>query len=110
MIAFVFFLMRLPPPRFTLFPYPTLFRSRVPGGVVGVLACHAGHDVVRGEDARAARKESRQDRFLERAALLPRGSRILRSEEHTSELQSHSDIVCRLLLDNKNTRMSATLR
>src|SRR5438132_10683478 len=69
-----------PPPRSTLFPYTTLFRSH--------------HDVHRDEIG------------LELPVLLDRlGSRQLkRSEEHTSELQSHSDLVCRLLLEKKKTR------
>src|SRR5437588_7008046 len=60
------------PPRSTLFPYTTLFRSR-PGG------------------APPPRRRTRC------AAARP-----ARSEEHTSELQSHSDLVCRLLLEKKN--------
>src|SRR5215204_6836456 len=68
---FFFFLMIRRPPRSTLFPYTTLFRS--PGG-----DCHGtGHG-------------------REHVA-----SRCGRSEEHTSELQSHSDLVCRLLLEKK---------
>src|SRR5947207_5501441 len=67
-----------PPPRSTLFPYTTLFRSRpcVPVGDVQVGAAHAG-------------MPHRDQDFARR------------SEEHTSELQSHSDLVCRLLLEKK---------
>src|SRR5260221_2413293 len=72
---FFFFLMIRRPPRSTLFPYTTLFRSRL--GSVG-----------RSEGA---------DGSVGQAGLLD-----LRSEEHTSELQSHSDLVCRLLLEKKN--------
>src|SRR5437588_9786206 len=70
------------PPRSTLFPYTTLFRSRggLPGGAPAV---HQVHGTV----------------LLDLPAKLSR-----RSEEHTSELQSHSDLVCRLLLEKKNTR------
>src|SRR5438034_3714029 len=73
-----------PPPRSTLFPYTTLFRSvrRVERGVE-MLRC--GPRVVDG---------------------LPREPP--RSEEHTSELQSHSDLVCRLLLEKKNSRLALT--
>src|SRR5438034_1555049 len=63
------------PPRSTLFPYTTLFRS-----------------------AGAERGRCRRTAALLPDAL-PQGSR--RSEEHTSELQSHSDLVCRLLLEKK---------
>src|SRR4051812_11222058 len=70
-----FFLRIRPPPRSTLFPYTTLFRS--------------------GRSDR--RKPEQRDRS--RAA----GRRGLRSEEHTSELQSHVNLVCRLLLEKKKT-------
>src|SRR5438034_7190366 len=80
-----FCIMRRRPPSSTLFPYTTLFRS--------------------------------PDVFLALAALIALGlfvggvfegcvrdaMRPVRSEEHTSELQSHSDLVCRLLLEKKNT-------
>src|SRR3982750_4934795 len=72
-LFFVFFLMIRRPPRSTLFPYTTLFRS-VPA-------------------AGAARLDS------EGGARPARG--VARSEEHTSELQSRSDLVCRLLLEKK---------
>src|SRR5438034_5473252 len=69
------------PPRSTLFPYTTLFRSRC-----GAL-CRVPSMPPRGPQCRP------------RPA---RGShRCRRSEEHTSELQSHSDLVCRLLLEKK---------
>src|SRR2546430_13486527 len=82
------------PPRSTLFPYPTLFRSQ--GVRVRAAArLHVGdalgvRDVADVEDADAAQP------------VLTRGvGHALRSEEHTSELQSQSNIVCRLLLDKK---------
>src|SRR2546430_7602701 len=83
------------PPRSTLFPYTTLFRSHQAGpGVVG------GNDAGEGEDARAdhcADAEGNQrpgsEGALQRVAV--------RSEEHTSELQSQSNLVCRLLLEKK---------
>src|SRR5438034_1787739 len=74
------------PPRSTLFPYTTLFRS---GGL------HRGAGGVR-----HARALSVQRARSTRGLLLRQGS--ARSEEHTSELQSHSDLVCRLLLEKKN--------
>src|SRR5260221_2322603 len=70
------------PPRSTLFPYTTLFRS--PGG---------SHDLIRRILDRP---------MVERGELHIRHRTIKdRSEEHTSELQSHSDLVCRLLLEKK---------
>src|SRR5438034_7421232 len=74
------------PPRSTLFPYTTLFRSW--GDARGV---------VRGpETAGTESDEAYVDRLLER------------SEEHTSELQSHSDLVCRLLLEKKKIKGKPT--
>src|SRR2546427_2368381 len=84
------------PPRSTLFPYTTLFRSRCLGGVEGGL----------GRDTReAATRVDRQVSLPGRnrdSQIQSRGG--LRSEEHTSELQSQSNIVCRLLLEKKKKR------
>src|SRR2546430_11396117 len=82
------------PPRSTLFPYTTLFRSRVV------------HDA----DAAPAPRGAREDA---RCRLHARGDGDdVRSEEHTSELQSQSNLVCRLLLEKKKkalTRSTASL-
>src|SRR5438132_14329926 len=76
---FFFFLMIRRPPRSTLFPYTTLFRSRgIAPGRGSRTACRARLHRVQGE--------------------------ARRSEEHTSELQSHSDLVCRLLLEKKKKK------
>src|SRR5215204_7011127 len=77
-ILVFFFLMIRRSPRATLFPYTTLFRSRfraVPGPLAPSRPCSTW-----------PRRESR-------------------SEEHTSELQSHSDLVCRLLLEKKKKKV-----
>src|SRR2546427_5699457 len=80
------------PPRSTLFPYTTLFRSRV--------------------RSRLLTRETRSDSaFCRRAAhsqVLRAGvrRRSMRSEEHTSELQSQSNLVCRLLLEKKKKSSS----
>src|SRR2546430_8432555 len=88
------------PPRSTLFPYTTLFRSpvqRVPS------PCPQP----RAPEGRAAhRSRGRRIAGRRRCASLPEGSkksrsRPPRSEEHTSELQSQSNLVCRLLLEKK---------
>src|SRR2546430_6434071 len=80
------------PPRSTLFPYTTLFRSVVEDRVGGQRAEErAAHRV-----DRAGRAERRSDRALETPQIL-----LVRSEEHTSELQSQSNLVCRLLLEKK---------
>src|SRR4051812_49794924 len=91
------------PPRSTLFPYTTLFRSgqrlgvghHVAGTPVDSVFVHAGR-------ARAAvapvTGRPGGARYRPRASLRPCRSR---SEEHTSELQSHVNLVCRLLLEKK---------
>src|SRR2546430_9253399 len=80
------------PPRSTLFPYTTLFRST--------------HGPRRGGDAAGVARQAVADRFEVR--VIPGVGRVHvgadgdeRSEEHTSELQSQSNIVCRLLLEKK---------
>src|SRR5260221_6354228 len=80
-----FFLMIRRPPRSTLFPYTTLFRSPMSA-------------TARARDSASWRLE--KELVIESVDL--GGRRIIRSEEHTSELQSHSDLVCRLLLEKKN--------
>src|SRR5438132_12321201 len=79
---FLFFLMIRRPPRSTLFPYTTLFRS------------------VDSRDDGKRRVMNGLDRVVQRG---DEGA-IERSEEHTSELQSHSDLVCRLLLEKKKKK------
>src|SRR5260221_2823670 len=74
------------PPRSTLFPYTTLFRSRIIGERVELAQ---GVRLVAGGQTR------------QRPIQSGRGNVGTRSEEHTSELQSHSDLVCRLLLEKK---------
>src|SRR2546422_3790442 len=80
------------PPRSTLFPYTTLFRSRVE---------------VRGE----RREALAQRRLLQPARELDDpGKPGVRSEEHTSELQSRLHLVCRLLLEKKKKRKKESQR
>src|SRR5260370_9933707 len=83
------------PPRSTLFPYTTLFRS----------LC-AGRGAERDERTRPRETGKREARGYHRAGagLYPRASRFPRSEEHTSELQSHLNLVCRLLLEKKKAK------
>src|SRR2546427_8113534 len=86
-----FFLMIRRPPRSTLFPYTTLFRSRHRDGAV-----RANEPSVRRAAARSGRIEKDQ-RHAGPSGRQP----AQRSEEHTSELQSQSNLVCRLLLEKK---------
>src|SRR5260221_7584411 len=95
------------PPRSTLFPYTTLFRSPDDAGSVGGLAGHAG--VVQAEFARPELHDpvGLLDVVGRRLPGLPEPAN--RSEEHTSELQSHSDLVCRLLLEKKKKTQRYTI-
>src|SRR6201986_5575871 len=80
LFSLFFFLMIRRPPRSTLFPYTTLFRS-------------SASSPCSGSSRYASRRQGR-----------PRA----RSEEHTSELQSHLNLVCRLLLEKKQMRTKVT--
>src|SRR5690349_24240165 len=83
------------PPTSTLFPYTTLFRSM-----------EESADLTRGERGRVNVEVGlvRQQGVLQRGGRARDGSAIrVRSEEHTSELQSRRDLVCRLLLEKKIT-------
>src|SRR3712207_8446519 len=91
-----FFLMIRRPPRSTLFPYTTLFRSRAaapPGPTAPRAAGPAG--------GRLPRRLLRLSRRRDAAAVAQRPGVGGRSEEHTSELQSRQYLVCRLLLEKK---------
>src|SRR2546430_16832431 len=85
-LFFFFFLMIRRPPRSTLFPYTTLFRSFF---------------------ALAARRAVQIENAVDAGAFAPFDGSVeplpARSEEHTSELQSQSNLVCRLLLEKKKT-------
>src|SRR2546426_9301983 len=82
------------PPRSTLFPYTTLFRSR--GGDPAARARREKPRAAGGGDRVVRAGPGARSRF-ERRVVLPRR----RSEEHTSELQSPCNLVCRLLLEKK---------
>src|SRR2546430_11272122 len=82
------------PPRSTLFPYTTLFRSW------GTTA-PSGSETVPRNSAPCAANEKSEDRRSE-----TRTAGMARSEEHTSELQSQSNLVCRLLLEKKKIEMT----
>src|SRR2546427_9146795 len=87
------------PPRSTLFPYTTLFRS------------HLGRKFRFGKPHYRALQIAGQDTHLNFFKPLDRLFELLRSEEHTSELQSQSNLVCRLLLEKKKyTKHTSTGR
>src|SRR2546421_11586200 len=84
--CFFFFLMIRRPPRSTLFPYTTLFRSRL----------SSRRARLGGEAVSASRSYD--------IVIIGSGAGGGRSEEHASELQSRSDLVCRLLLEKKKNK------
>src|SRR5690625_6470697 len=91
--------MRRRPPRSTLFPYTTLFRSAVEG------VCEAEVDRALGTQPAPCPRQARTMRAPgARAPVDIGGDRGERSEEHTSELQSRGHLVCRLLLEKKKNK------
>src|SRR5205807_7820646 len=106
---FFFFLMLRPPPRSTLFPYTTLFRS------AALRAATSSMPAAKPSPKTLAPRQSRADPTIESASC-PRNTPALnratqeRSEEHTSELQSPCNLVCRLLLEKKKKKKKNTKR
>src|SRR5690606_39718154 len=103
-------LLLLPPPGSTLFPYTTLFRSPARGGQRHRVLQHRHHpepEQVHLDDAEVLTvvlvpltdHAAGHGRVLERHHAVQRA--LARSEEHTSELQSRENLVCRLLLEKK---------
>src|SRR5438034_5987033 len=100
----IFFLMLRRPPRSTLFPYTTLFRSVRPANPEKEIGGGEGKSaglLEKGTTLRPAPGAGVVGNLPAKDRRLRPGD--ARSEEHTSELQSHSDLVCRLLLEKKNT-------
>src|SRR5256885_10945188 len=89
------------PPRSTLFPYTTLFRSRL---TLGLRIERSPGGIPRREERRAEMSEQQLEETAREGngATQPRH----RSEEHTSELQSPCNLVCRLLLEKKKVQLS----
>src|SRR5438552_14749866 len=87
------------PPSSTLFPYTTLFRSRLVGPIDTLEIPETLHALIA---ARLDGLAPEERRLLQDAAVLG-GQAVQRSEEHTSELQSPDHLVCRLLLEKKKT-------
>src|SRR3712207_7514700 len=100
-IVLFFFLMIRRPPRSTLFPYTTLFRS-------SSLAGASANRRVTGTGAgRPSRRASATAAASTTDESRPPEKETARSEEHTSELQSRQYLVCRLLLEKKKTPISS---
>src|SRR5260221_7353460 len=87
------------PPRSTLFPYTTLFRSLARGEHTDAILTRLGPP---------SRKPARVVALTGGAGVGKSSltGKLIRSEEHTSELQSHSDLVCRLLLEKKKKKQN----
>src|SRR5206468_11393605 len=96
--AFFFFFMLPRPPRSTLFPYTTLFRSHDAALGDERVLDRAVRDLRRRQEARVGVDRVRG------VVKIERRDRLARSGEHTSELQSRSDLVCRLLLEKKKKK------
>src|SRR3712207_9297402 len=96
-LFFFFFLMIRRPPRSTLFPYTTLFRSEDDELVGGLYGVQVGA-VFCGESMFHRRSDASKVALVELCGRL-------RSEEHTSELQSRQYLVCRLLLEKKKKKI-----
>src|SRR3989442_9410010 len=94
------------PPRSTLFPYTTLFRSQASNGLRNI----NNHLEVNPTAKIIVVAHARGVDFLMKGAKDANGSKYERSEEHTSELQSRPHLVCRLLLEKKKkkTRITAS--
>src|SRR5437870_10763622 len=94
--AVIFFFLTRPPPRSTLFPYTTLFRS----------------PLVRAIQMRFSVSSASYSSMRLGNIWITRPTDFSRSEEHTSELQSRGHLVCRLLLEkkNQNAHISLTVR
>src|SRR3712207_7342554 len=91
-----FFLMIRRPPRSTLFPYTTLFRSELQQ------QCPLqGEEIIVGNQ--------REHEFAVGRAMHAQAFHIVRSEEHTSELQSRQYLVCRLLLEKKKNKIHSLI-
>src|SRR3712207_7839473 len=104
-MLFFFFLMIRRPPRSTLFPYTTLFRSGPAAAHRGIRhGRHALREAGAGaRHVRAVHALVAGVRIVDRAVAAGHPASVLRSEEHTSELQSRQYLVCRLLLEKKKT-------
>src|SRR5438105_8577739 len=104
MLHYFFFVLIRPPPSSTLFPYTTLFRSDS--------SCSASFDSRCGSGTEASVlicPLAMWQRRFPSARISPQPV-VPRSEEHTSELQSRVDLVCRLLLEKKNTKQRDIIR
>src|SRR2546427_7348116 len=95
------------PPRSTLFPYTTLFRS---GLLHAHTHIHAGQQQSLGIGHLGAQRDLAGGAVHGQVGEQQLALEFIRSEEHTSELQSQSNLVCRLLLEKKNPMLWQTIK
>src|SRR2546426_3185921 len=110
---FFFFLMIRRPPRSTLFPYTTLFRSQIDGESAQRLALSWSPDELLATPEQIRRQRIPNPRNLDHGwwqKLTWAAATLSRSEEHTSELQSPCNLVCRLLLEKKKIHRRRAVR
>src|SRR2546430_10560659 len=97
------------PPRSTLFPYTTLFRSKARGPSRAIRSSEAARSACTMRSPGASTEPSERRKIFaddgQRASRACAEGSESRSEEHTSELQSQSHLVCRLLLEKNTTRL-----
>src|SRR5207249_9999729 len=93
----------LPPPRSTLFPYTTLFRSQIANAPVLLKFLPLSHSLLRANNTKAITTTIAKIFGTSGYISIDKQLKpvLVRSEEHTSELQSRFDLVCRLLLEKK---------
>src|SRR5438874_5137957 len=106
---FFFFFMIRRPPRSTLFPYTTLFRSLAKDGITLAITNKYGQGLGNSQKTNFAPRVGFA--YQVSPKLVVRGGwGMFRSEEHTSELQSRRDLVCRLLLEKKKKKKKRVRR
>src|SRR5699024_11606763 len=103
MLSLLFFVILRPPPRSTLFPYTTLFRSRPCRRPYQGRRRHFRPECLQRllQSSGTSQQQNQRSEVLNVSLLSGRRFLRQRSEEHTSELQSRFDLVCRLLLEKK---------
>src|SRR3712207_8517047 len=97
------------PPRSTLFPYTTLFRSREPGAHVDAVALEQRHPARVAHHIHELGKVDHDHPPFVHEQVVGREIAVRRSEEHTSELQSRQYLVCRLLLEKNKKKSNYTI-
>src|SRR5699024_12032765 len=97
-----------PPPTSTLFPYTTLFRS--PLALASAICCGSSGGIVKRSECMWCSSTTSTRTGWKVPAPTCRVTKAVRSEEHTSELQSRFDLVCRLLLEKKKKHKNNKFR